>query len=114
MLTYVPFLGWISAELVIAFSTLALAGGGGWGAKHYYNKYADKRDMEKIYTWLLANTGPKADYYDLTSMAIASSVGLPVDRVRVLCTINPKIKTSDGRLVDCWRVYEYDTQIRFI
>jgi len=88
MLAYVPFLGWISAEVVIAFSTLALVGGGGWVAKHYYSKYFDKRDMEKIYNWLLANTGPKADHYDLTSMAIASSVGLPIDRVRVLCTIH--------------------------
>jgi hypothetical protein len=86
------------------------------GGKLYYSKYVDKRGMEKIYNWLLANTGPKTGIYDLTSMAIASSVGLPVDRVRVLCTIHPQIKISHGRLADSWWVYEDDTptRIRFV
>jgi len=113
MLTYVPLLGWISSDLVIPFIIVALSGVA-WGAKVCYSKHTDKRDMEKIYTWLLENTGPKGDYYDITSMELASAVSLPVDRVRTLCTIHPKINPSRSNLVDSWRVYEYDTQIRWV
>ena len=108
MLTYVPFLGWISSELVIAFATLTLSIGG-WGAKVCYGKYTDKRDTEKIYHWLFQNTGRDADFYDMSSKAIASAVCLPVERTRNLCALHPKIKPSTGRLEDSWWVHEYES-----
>ena len=113
MLTYVPFLGWVSSDLVTPFIIVALSGLA-WAAKMYYVNYAEKRDMKKIYTWLLGNTGPKADLYDLSSKEIAGSIGLPTDRVRKLCTMHPKIKASHKGLDDSWKVHEYDTQIRWV
>src|SRR5665647_980057 len=93
MLIYVPFLGWISSDLVTPYIIVALPGLG-WGVKVCYCKYADSRDMKKIYVWLVANTGPTANFYDISSVDIGGSLQLSAERVRTLCTIHPKINAS--------------------
>lgn len=63
-----------------------------------------RRDAKRIYDWLLANSDTKKEPFRSTR-AIASHNNLTEDRVRFVCSHDPRIKLSTGKDDDMWSIH---------
>lgn len=63
-----------------------------------------RRDAQNIYQWLVCNT--EKDHHPFRSTrTIASYNDLTEDRVRYVCSQDPRIKLSTGKAEDMWSIH---------
>lgn len=63
-----------------------------------------KSDAQRIYLWLKNNT--ESEHHPFRSTrTIASHNNLTEDRVRYVCSQDPRIKLSTGKVEDLWSIH---------
>lgn len=67
-------------------------------------KKANKRDQDKVYTWLMDEFRKKKQYEFRSTKAIASGTHLSEDRVREVAITDSRIHKSTGSNNDLWTV----------
>lgn len=63
-----------------------------------------RRDAQRIYQWLESNT-EKDNHPFRSTRTIASYNNLTEDRVRYVCSHDPRIKLSTGKVEDMWSIH---------
>lgn len=67
------------------------------------NACLDRCHANRIYSWLKENTDEKKPFR--STRAIASHNNVTEDRVRYICSIDPRIKLSTGKEEDMWSIH---------
>ncbi|WP_406646892.1 hypothetical protein QEZ52_00370 [Aliisedimentitalea scapharcae] len=79
----------------------------GWAAK----SLQERKEKERVYSWMENNTSPKDGEAFRSTRAIASWNNLTEDRVRYICSKHPKIFLSTGSAGDMWSIHGRDISV---
>jgi len=64
----------------------------------------EKRDRERVYKWLLNNSGNSSGYKFRSTRAIASHTNLTLESVDYICSTDEEIHLSTGERDDVWEL----------
>lgn len=88
--------------IVVGGAGGALAGIVLWLFTYLRERWADRRDKNRVYQWLCANTSDEEGRRFRTTRAVASYTNLTQDRVRFVCSLDERIVLSTGEKEDVW------------
>lgn len=91
--------------IVIGAAGGALAGVTIWIVTYLHTTTAERRDRKRIHAWLDKNTSDVEGNKYRSTRTIASWNNLTEDRVRFICSIEPRIHLSTGTQEDLWSLY---------
>lgn len=96
---------WVDGIIVGAFGG-TFAGIALWAFDYGRERNAERRDGNRVYKWLHQNTEDLEGKRFRTTRTIASYTDLSQDRVRFVCSRDPRIKLSTGQKEDVWGLTE--------
>lgn len=74
------------------------------GVQAIYSAWRTRKDSQDIYKWLVENSDREQEPFRSTR-SIASHNNLTEDRVRFVCSRDPRIKLSTGKVEDMWSIH---------
>lgn len=74
------------------------------GVQKAGSSWTDRRDSKTIYQWLESESKIPGSLDYRTTRAIASHTNLTEERVRLVCSVHPKIHLSTGTNPDLWTI----------
>ena len=79
-----------------------------WVIEYVRTKCVECLHRERVHTWLHENTSDTVGNEYRSTHAIASWNNLTEDRVRFICSVDPRIYLSTGPKEDRWSIYKRD------